>query len=366
VPLGRGETVCRLSKTLFFLVTAVFAAPLGADERGYSFGLGVETGGSSLSSFRFGAAFLSEVRPLQLFSFGIRGTAAVVDLNLGFNYIDPNYISAFDALALARLYLFSPKTLRPLAAELFFEVNGGLHTVWRNSPEGSVTVAAMGGAAGVRILFGKPLYPENAHPANTLTSKTWLYMEPFVRGTYPMSFSAGLLVGGRIRTHPDAAVYAVAEHTDIPTPEQDEPAAETELQPVMTEPALPEASNSAVRTADVFLLMFAPDSAVYDGPALQGAVREENRESLRRIAAILRDYPLAQVVVEGATAALLYPRQNLPAASLTIGERRAFAVIEYLYAAGIDLSRVVLPGERTTPAAPQDGQVQRIEVRVIR
>jgi hypothetical protein len=339
---GRGGTgrVCRLCKTLLFLVMAAqsvfLGASLGADERGYIAGLGAEAGGSSFSNLWLGAAITGEVRPVQLFSFGVRGTVSFFSFNLGFDYRHPEYTSTTDIFALARLYLFSPKTERPFAAEVFLEANGGLHiTTWnvlgRRVSDGK---AAAGGAAGLRLLFGQGFY-----------------LEPFVRAAYPLSFSTGILMGARAHT----VGKKTAEKAPAGNPEPTRDSAATDAQ-----------AGTASGIAEVFLIMFAPNTAVYDGPALQGDLRETNRETLRRIAALLKEYPEAHVVIEGAAAAILSPRQNVPAAPLTIGERRAFAVTEYLYAAGIERNRMVIPSGGMSAGAPRDGRAQRIEVRVLR
>jgi outer membrane protein OmpA-like peptidoglycan-associated protein len=486
---GRTWRFNRDTFALLFLVIMALPAALSADERGFALGLGTEAGGSALSKLRLGVTLTGEVRPAPQFSFGIRGAGALVDLNMGFNYIDPRYITTFDALALARYYFISRKTAQP-SAEFFLEANGGIRIVSQEvSRRHTISAQAeVGGAAGIRILFNRRIYPGE----NTANTNPWLYLEPFIRGAYPLSFSAGFLVGGRIRTHPDAAAFAVVETKPQKKPEPDEsPPEETPAEPEPAlvraepnqadaaaraaedaaaraaaakaaedaaaraaaakaaedaaakaaaakaaedaaaraaaakaaedaaaraaaaraaeaaaaraaaaiaaedaaaraaavpaappapppaapfvppvEPAIPAtveaAENPAPATAlDVFSIMFAPDTAVYDGPALQRTVREENRESLRRIAALLKASPETQVVIEGAAEVLFLSRKAIQSLPLTISERRAFAVIEYLHAAGIDLSRVVLPGKEDVPA-PRDGRAQRIEVRVIR
>ena len=342
-------------------------APLGADERGFAFGLGAEGVGSSLTGLRLGATLTGEVRPFHQVSFGLRGGASFSNVRFGPTHNDPGFVTTFDILAMTRLYLFSPKTVRPVSAELFLEANGGVNIGWgyylktRSFEE----YGTIGGAAGIRILFNRRLYPETAPAA----SKASLYIEPFIRGAYPLCFAGGIIIGGRIYAPPKAPApkpepaEPAGEPETVDTPAEPEPTPTPAPAPAAVPPDPPAAAVTPTRTADVFLIRFAPNTAVYDGPVLTGAVRDANREALREIAALMRDNPAAQVVIEGATEAVLKLRRNVQAALLTIGERRVFAIIEYLSAAGTDRSRIIVPSRGAAPA-PQDER--RIEVRVLR
>jgi hypothetical protein len=110
-----------------FLLTVFAAAPLAAQYRGISLGLGGEVNAVSLREDRvYGASFAAESRLNRWFALAFLGNASLrnnstlADLSGGTAFI------AAEASAFLRFYFLSPQDMRRAGAEAFVGAGGGV------------------------------------------------------------------------------------------------------------------------------------------------------------------------------------------------------------------------------------------------
>jgi outer membrane protein OmpA-like peptidoglycan-associated protein len=337
---------------LAFLYAVLAAAPLAAQYQGVSLGLGVEENTVTLwqggekpdalirwsdGDLGLGALFTVEGRLSRFFALDFHATVSTFQSRLSDIGSDATFISA-EAQLYLRFYPFAPKEMRQGGVEFFLGAGGGvlatmngldLHNS-RGSPE-------FGGITGFRFRLG-----------------SYFYLEPFVRASYqPVLFGAGITAGFRFpaRTTPEPVV-------------ETEPPEETP-----EEPPSPSTEAAGPPISEIFVLIFEPNGARFDG--LDEATARKNEETIATILKLLEDHPTARLFIEGYANPVLgtqkEERQTLRPLSLS----RAAYIVHTFMERGIAPERLTYIGEGgiRPVAAFEDrenwGQNRRAEIRII-
>jgi outer membrane protein OmpA-like peptidoglycan-associated protein len=312
-----------------------------AEETGLAFGLGAEVNGVSLVGPRLAFILNVESRISRLFSLGARGTVSLLNAPIdaptgtpaSFDFGDPDYLMGFEAVVTPRYYMISGATgsSRSLGFEWFLELDIGVLNVMRGfSGRDSRGSPEVGVASGFRLLFGRHFY-----------------IEPYGRFGYPYLYGAGLLIGSRFpREEQTFLRERVVEREWV---------VEVEKQ----------------MQYEVFVIIFAPDTDVFDGPGLSDDIRAQNRTQLKRVAALLEEHPVSRVLIEGNANPVTGTVDEESEALMPLSVRRANRISEALEEDGIPSYRTVRLGEGGTrtiaPMEDRDNwyQNRRVEMRVL-
>jgi outer membrane protein OmpA-like peptidoglycan-associated protein len=351
------------------------AAPLPAQYRGLSAGLGGEANGVTVfDDLGAGALFALESRLNRYFALDFCGGASlpvsrVQDLGA------PNTFLGFEAQLFLRWYMLSPPAMdTPRGAELFLAAGGGLIAVMngpdsrdtRGSPEASAIL-------GLRLRLGKHFY-----------------LEPYARGGYPSLFGGGLVAGLRfpakdaVRTVIKTVIKTVVE-TEVKTvvvevpgpPESREPAAHEEppdepvYEPavmVVEEPA-EEQTEDAAPIPGIFAVYFPPNGPYFTG--LDPETIAKNARIIKEVTGLLKKHPRARLLIEGYANPVLGTRREAADTLLPLSRRRATYIARTLEACGIAPDRFVIVGKGGADSAvPISGREnwetnRRVELRIL-
>ena len=299
-------------------------------EHGLVFGLGTEVNGVSLVGPRLGASFHIESRLNAGFALGARGTVSLLNTPLVFDFGDPDYLMGFEAVVTPRFYLITPKTTRQFGFELFLEVDIGVLSVMRGfNGQNSRGSPEAGIAGGFRLLFGR-----------------LFYLEPFGRFGYPHIYGAGIM--GGIRLHGKEPSESVRERV-------------VEWERTVVKPL----------QYEVFVIMFAPDSDVFDGPGVDADLRAGNNRQLLRVIALLQEHPNARALIEGNANPVTGTQIEEEESLVPLSVRRAAAIVRIFEMYGISRNRLVMLGEGgSRPVVPLEDREnwrhnRRVEIRVL-
>jgi outer membrane protein OmpA-like peptidoglycan-associated protein len=355
------------------------AAPLAAQYRGLSAGLGGEANGVTIfDDLGVGAVFTLENRLNRYFALDFHGGASL-PLSRMADLGTPDTFLGFEAQLFLRYYMLSPPEMdTPRGAELFLAAGGGLIAVMNGTDardtRGSPEVSAI---LGLRIRLGKRFY-----------------LEPYARGGYPFLFGGGLAAGIRfpakaevktviVNAPPEPREPAVEPAEAVDRAEADEPVVVVDLaeavgraaavEPVVVavhEPAPPPALTRAVpRSAGVFVVRVPPDGPYFDG--LSRETIEENTRILKEVAGLLKKYPSARLLIEGYANPILGTQREAANTLLPLSQQRARFIFAVLAAEGIARERLVTIGEGgVNPIVPINDRAnweknRRVELRIL-
>jgi hypothetical protein len=167
---------------LILLYAAFSGAPLAAQYRGISLGLGGEVNAvSMLEDGGLGAAFAVESRLNRLFALSFQGYWSLQNGSTLADLFGGTAFTGIEASTFLRVYFVSPKEMRPGGIELFLGAGVGVLAVMNGSdvrdsrghPEAGVIL-------GARFRLGSRFY-----------------IEPYARGGFPFIGGVGLMFGLR-------------------------------------------------------------------------------------------------------------------------------------------------------------------------
>jgi outer membrane protein OmpA-like peptidoglycan-associated protein len=318
----------RTVRTLLLLLplAACMAAPLAAQYRGLSAGLGWEANGVTIfDDLGMGPVFALENRLNRRFALDFRGGASLPVSRMA-DLGTPNAFLGFEAQLFLRLYMLSPPAMdTPRGAELFLAAGGGLITLMngpdardsRGSPEASAIL-------GLRVRIGKRFY-----------------VEPYIRGGYPFLFGGGLVAGLRF-------------------PSKDE--VKTVVETVVVEKDVPRGDGA-------FVVFFPPNGPYFNG--LSPETIEENTRTLERIAGLLKKHPSARLLIEGYANPVLGTQRESANALRPLSRRRANFIVKALVDLGVSPGRFIAVGEGgANPVVPINDREnweknRRVELRIL-
>jgi outer membrane protein OmpA-like peptidoglycan-associated protein len=307
-------------------LAACMAAPLAAQYRGLSAGLGGEANGVTIfDDLGVGALFALENRLNRYFALDFHGGASLPVSRMA-DMGTPGMFLGFEAQLFLRFYMLSPPKMdTPRGTELFLAAGGGLIAV-RNGQDsrdtrGSPEVSAL---LGLRIRLGKRFY-----------------VEPYARGGYPFLFGGGFVAGLRF-------------------PAKDE--VKTVVETVVVE-------KDVSRGDGVFVVFFQSNGPYFDG--LSPETIEENTRTLERVAGLLKENPEARLLIEGYANPVLGTQRESANALLPLSRQRANFIVQALADLGVSPGRFVVVGEGgANPAVPINDREnweknRRVELRIL-
>jgi hypothetical protein len=322
-----------------FLFTLCAAAPLAAQYRGFSLGLGGEVNAVSLREDRgYGASFAAESRLNRWFSIAFLGNASLKNHSTLSDISGGTAFIGLEASTFLRFYILSPQNMQRAGAEVFVGAGGGLlvtmnGTDYRNS-RGSPEAA---GIAGVRFRLGSNFY-----------------LEPYFRGGYPFIGGAGLTLGFRFpaRSEP-TRIVEVEKTVEVEFSLPDTLA-------IILRPDSVRLKNVKPPSGDTFSFIFVPNSARFND--LDSAAMRQNEETLLKLLALLKENPSFRLLIEGFT----NPRTgngSVPERQThrSLNERRAVYIASVIIARGIEAERLIRIGK---DRARQE-QNRSVEVRLL-
>jgi outer membrane protein OmpA-like peptidoglycan-associated protein len=312
----------------FLLLYAVFAAmPLAAQYRGVSLGLGGEVNAVNLDEYRgYGAVLAIESRLNRYFGLSFQGNATVQDKSTWDDIQNGTAFMEMEAALYLRFYFLSPGEMRRGGAEVFIGAGGGVMAAMNgNDSRNSRGSPEAGGIFGIRFRLG-----------------SHLYLEPYIRASYPFTGGAGIAAGVRFPARVP------------PSPPVVEPEVVTETGPSLR---------------DTFVFVFESNIARFYG--LDDATIFQNKETLLKILKVLKENPDARLLIEGYANPVLGTVTEEWQMLRPLSEKRAVYIAGALISCGISPERLVKVGEGgSRPVAVMEDrenwrQNRRVEIRFL-
>jgi hypothetical protein len=290
----------KVNGLIFVLSLSAFStAPLAAQYRGLSLGLGGELNGVTIyDDISPGMALAVESRLNRYFALDLHGAAGSPVSKLRYLGTD-NVFLGFETLGFLRLYLFSPLEMdTPKGFEAFIGAGAGLiatmNTTDVHNSRGSLELA---GKIGVRFRIGEHFY-----------------IEPYIRGGYPFMVGGGLIAGFRFPVDSFA------------------PSARGEREITVA------ATTTAARglsCVECLFIVFQPDKA--DFTDLKYKLVDQNTTVLNNVSSLLKDHPSTRLRIGGA----VYEDGG----EQILNESRVKYIADILLALSVPPDRIVTTGE---------------------
>ncbi|MDR1148410.1 MAG: hypothetical protein LBK66_07245 [Spirochaetaceae bacterium] len=198
---ARVKNLAAYKTTVLILLYAAFAgAPLAAQYRGISLGLGGEVNAVSLvEGGGYGAAFAVESRLNRLFALSFQGYWSLQNGSTLTDLFNKTAFTGIEASTFLRFYFVSPKEMRPGGIELFMGAGVGVLAVMNGSDvhdtRGHPEISAILGA---RFRLGSRFY-----------------LEPYARGGFPFIGGVGIMFGLRFPDPNDDGLFKAEGTEDI-------------------------------------------------------------------------------------------------------------------------------------------------------
>jgi hypothetical protein len=309
-PFNRPSTI---AAAFVLLNSAVIAAPLAAQYRGLSLGLGVEANTVSLQSLSYGGLFMVENRLNRSFALTFQGNVSVQNGETQYGTAEEGIFLGVEAAGFVRFYFLSPPEMRQSGVELFVGAGGGvIATLNGQDPRNSRGSPEAGCVFGTRFRLG-------AH----------FYIEPYIRSGYPFIGGAGVMAGLRFTARAD---------------------------PIQV-------------IEDEFTIAFRPNIVNFDNLDYFTAIR--NDDTLSEILATLEKKPSARALIEGYTKRVATANRKGSITFVSLREKRAAYIAERLISNGVSQKRLVKDkngGKRpTAESANEEGEQTRyVTIRLLR